>query len=438
MLYSFFLKNIIIPVGDLVMKTSVYKNIRLIKKLNKLDKEQINEWQNKKLQKLIKHAYENTDYYKALFDKNNLKIEDIKSITDLHKIPILTKKDIRENFEKIKSKNHNSIPHDIKSTGGSTGEPLKYLLDKNSWSYSNANNIINWEKAGYKYGEKFVSLGSTSLFVNKKKSLKHWIYYQLKQKIGLNGINMSDKICQEYVDFLNKNKIKYIYGYASSIYLLAKYVHKKNIKTNIKICFTTSEVLVSTYRETISKAFGCKIIDCYGANDGGITAFSHQISSFEVSYNCLVINDNNDNSLLTDLNNFSMPLINYQVGDFLELKEKHEKSDNFNGQILNKVNGRQSEILNFVNNRQITAPGFTILFKDIPVEYYCLEKTNTDSVVCWYSSDEELDDVTSNIILETLQKQLGPEIKIDLKKTTTPFLSKSGKRKFILDSTLTT
>lgn len=433
MLYSFFLKNIVLPAGDFFMKTSVFQNIRLIQKLNKLDNKEIIEWQNKKIQFLVKYAYENTSYYKELFDKNSININSIKNKNDLLKIPILTKKDIRDNFDKLIVKN-SKISYDIKTTGGSTGEPLKYFLDKGSWSFSNANNIINWEKAGYKYGEKFVSLGSTSLFVINKSSLKHWIYYQLKQKIGLNGINMSDKVCAEYLQLINKNRICYIYGYASSIFLLAKYVIKENIKTNIKVCFTTSEVLSIAYRNTIIKAFNCKIVDCYGAHDGGITAFAHEEGFFEVGYSC-VVNEIGNNALLTNLINYSMPFINYQVGDEVVILDNSCKSNTYNGQMLKAVNGRASEILSFSNNKQITGPGFTILFKDIPVEYYCLEKTSNNSITCWYIAVEKLNTNIIDLIYKTLQKQFGHEIQIEIKETDKPFLANSGKQKFIIDST---
>jgi len=318
------------------------------------------------------------------------------------------------------------------ATGGSTGDPMIYLQDNSSWSVCNANNIIHWERTGYRYGDKFIALGSTSLFINKQASFKHIIYYKLKNKIALSGINMSDEVCNDYCELIRERKINYIYGYASSIYLLAKYVLNNNINLNIKSCFPTSEVLKDVYRETIKNAFNCNIIDCYGANDGGITAFSHAEGFYEVGYNCIVrIEDPDEDgkgaALLTDLFNYAMPFINYEIGDIIQINPSVNKEYKYNGQIINQILGRTSELIKLGNGRILTGPGFTILFKDIPVDYYCIEKVNDYSIICWLIKLPLFNEEHEKLIYETLRKQCGKEITILIKETDKPFLSPSGK-----------
>jgi phenylacetate-CoA ligase len=433
---SIFIKSIILPIADSAMKTSISSSIRQIKRMRQFSKNEIENWQNKKLQSLIKFAYENTEYYKNLFDKINLNYRDIKTYSDLCKIPVLTKKNIRDNFKDIIPSNIDSIPHKKTSTGGSTGDPLIYYQDYNSWSFCNANSIINWERTGYRYGDKFIALGSTSLFVSKKTSLKHRIYYKLKNKIGLNGVNMSDDVCKEYIDFIKKNKIRFIYGYASSIYLLSKYVIKANQKVEIKACFTTSEVLQDHFKDSISEAFDCDIMNCYGANDGGITAFSLNDSPFNIGYNCLVRiesygNENNGPALLTDLFNYAMPLINYKIGDEVELLDKVHNTKH-NGQLIKKVYGRTSDVIELENGNNLTGPGFTVLFSKIPVDYYCIEKTGMNSLICWIIKLPDFNDKHEKIIIETLHKHAGQDAIIELRYTETPFLTASGKRMYFI------
>jgi len=321
----------------------------------------------------------------VLFDNNSLKLSDIQDIKDLRKIPSLTKQSIRENFTELIPSNINSIDHNHSSTGGSTGDPLVYLLDNDSWSYATANNIVHWERTGYRYSNKYIALGSTSLYVNKNKSIKHVLYYKLKNKIGLNGVNMSDKICEEYTQMIKKRKIKFIYGYASAIYLLAKYVKKKNIRLDIIACMPTSEVLTDHYCETISEVFNCDIMNSYGASDGGITGFSHNGGIFEVGYNTIVIPENpgepTSKILITNLFNYAMPFINYKIGDEVIFANK-EDAKKYNGQSFEKVLGRISDIIYLENGNVLTGPGFTILFKDIPAEYYHIEKTGVNAITC--------------------------------------------------------
>ena len=54
--------------------------------------------QNEKLVKQVKHVYDNVEYYRNLMDEKGVKPEDIESIDDLHKLPFLTKADLREAY----------------------------------------------------------------------------------------------------------------------------------------------------------------------------------------------------------------------------------------------------------------------------------------------------------------------------------------------------
>ena len=92
--------------------------------------DKIENWRVKQLSALLKHSYKNTDYYKDLFDKHNINVNNIKSIDVLDKIPPLTKQIAKNNFDRLISKNIDSLNYISKNTGGSTGDPFKYFLDK--------------------------------------------------------------------------------------------------------------------------------------------------------------------------------------------------------------------------------------------------------------------------------------------------------------------
>ncbi len=78
--------------------------------------------QNEKLVRQVKHVYENVEYYRRLMDEKGVKPEDIRGIEDLHKLPFLTKADLREAYP------YGLLATDIKncvriqSTSGTTGK----------------------------------------------------------------------------------------------------------------------------------------------------------------------------------------------------------------------------------------------------------------------------------------------------------------------------
>lgn len=437
-MYSFLLKNVVLPITDKAMHTKIFFYYKLIKKMQGYSSKEIENWQNRKLQELIHHAYQNTQYYRELFDELKISPNDVKTISDLERIPILTKEIIKKNRQKLIPTNLEAIGHKYSSTGGSSGDPLQFNLDLDSWSYITANTIIYWEKFGYKYGNKFLAIGSTSLFVNDKKSLKHKLYYKLKNKVGVNGVDMSNEVIDRYVQIIKSQKIKFIYGYASSIYLIARYVLKNKIKLDIISVFPTSEILTDVYKDGIFQAFNCNIVDGYGAHDGGISAFQMPNNIFEVGYNTIFRTDNVQGNigdiLLTNLQSKSMPFINYFVGDKVEIDSTLRGAGEYNGQLIRKVYGRTSDVFYLENGRVLTGPGFTILFKDLNVEAYQIVKIGRMHFQCTIIKSPNFEDVEEKIILNTFKKQAGSDCEITLKYVSKFPVLKSGKKQYFCNS----
>ena len=433
---SILIKRFVLPFADIIMNTKVSYYLGLIKKISKYSKKELKEWQLNQLHELLNHAYHNTNYYKNLFNTHGIVPDDINRFEDLRKIPILTKKIIKDNYQDLIPTNINKINYTSASTGGSSGDPLKYLLDKNSWSFQTALNIYFWEKTSYNYGDSYLALGSTSLFVNKKRSLKHEIYYWIKGKYGINGINLSDDAIKQCLDFIKNKKIKYLYGYASSLYLIAKYVEKNKINIDIKVCFPTSEVLTQVYRDTIKNVFKCEIIDSYGASDGGVSAYEIIDGYYFVGYNSIVntqgMGKEGEDIYLVDLFNYAMPFINYEVGDAISFSQEVD-FDDYNGQYFNKIFGRTSDIIELKNGRKLTGPGFTIIFKDLPVEKYSIQKDGLNSLIINVKKTNGYKKNHEDIILSSVKNMAGEDCNISINYNNTFELSNSGKHKYIMN-----
>ena len=87
--------------------------------------EDIRKVQSEKLVKQVKHVYENVEYYRDLMDKKGVKPEDIKGIEDLHKLPFLTKLDLRDAY-----------PY------GMLGKPLKECVRIHSTSGTTGRRVV--------------------------------------------------------------------------------------------------------------------------------------------------------------------------------------------------------------------------------------------------------------------------------------------------------
>lgn len=367
---------------DFFNGSSIVKSLSEINHMHRLTKEEIKHWQNLKLKKFIIHCYEHTDYFNELFKKNGISPIDIQCAEDLKILPPLTKEIIRKNFDRLIPDNINKLRYKQGHTGGSTAEPLKYLQDLKSWSYCNANSLYYWEKLSYTMGDKYISLGSSNINPGNKMSLKYRLYYLVKGKMSLSAINLGDEALKDYLDLIIKFKIKYIYGYATSIYLLAEMADKLKYDLSfLKGCISTSELLLPEYYKKIVETFRCDVIDAYGAGDGGITAFKFKTDYFEVGYNCLLDvqraqEENQGNLYTTDILNLAFPFLRYEVGDGAEIGEVSD----FNGQVIKELYGRIPNIIKLENGRTLIAPGFTVLFGGLNVNAYRIIKSGENSI----------------------------------------------------------
>ena len=92
--------------------------------------EQFKEIQSEKLVKQVKHVYENVEYYRNLMDKKGVTPDDIKSVDDLHKLPFLTKADLREAYPYGLLAKPLSECVRIQSTSGTTGKRVVVFYTK--------------------------------------------------------------------------------------------------------------------------------------------------------------------------------------------------------------------------------------------------------------------------------------------------------------------
>ncbi|MBS8121661.1 hypothetical protein [Candidatus Vampirococcus lugosii] len=140
---------------------------------------------------------------------------------------------------------------------------------------------------------------------------------------------MTEENMKEYVKTINSFKPKVIEAYVSSIYELAKFIKENDLdvyspKGGI---LTSAGTLYPDMEELIKEVFNCKIINRYGSREVGDIACSrdgNENLEINILQNYAEILDHNLNPVkpgengkiyITTLNNFSMPLIRYEIGD---------------------------------------------------------------------------------------------------------------------------
>lgn len=331
-IYNYIDKNIFLPVADYLMGTSISKKYNFLIQNQKKPLFFLINYQNKKLRELIKHAYTNVPYYRKKWKSISLDINKIKTIEDLNRIPLVTKQEITKNFNFFKSMDFQNRKSKLNKTGGSTGVPFQYYYDMNSWSMGWAANYRLYSYAGHHIGDKIVYFGGASLVPGKKQNIKKQIKNTFIDRITpISSFDITEEAMKKYVVLLNKIKKPFFFrGYASSLYLLAYTIESNSwkIPKNIKAIFSTAEKLHCFQRKKIESVFNKKVFDHYGCNDGGANAgecsehnglhitIERAIHGIQEKDNTISFTSGTGDIVLTDLWNYSFPLINYKPNDY--------------------------------------------------------------------------------------------------------------------------
>ena len=443
-LYTKLIRTTLLPLGEKLLKRNLSHEYKEALKTEWLSKEELYNLQCNKLQQLIKHCYSNGPYYTSLFDSLGLKPESIKCREDLEKIPVLTKEDIRNNFDKLISTDISARRHINGSTGGSTGTPMKFIADVNTWTRLRAANFRMWHSAGYEFGEKMFTLAGNSL-VKKIGNERHIspkdiydIVIMRNKKHDCTDIS-SQAMAGHYKALMNY-KPKVIRGYASSLYFLARYIEQNNLPVS-PVCavFTTGEKLHSRYRRKLQKVFHAPVFDGYGAADGGLGAHECPLhEGLHVSEeNCVVeITDDKGKNLpdgqtghviTTDLNNFAFPFIRYKVGDLAYFKEDL-CSCGRGSRVLGEVIGREGRAVYNKEGRPYSSividnmmfPNLDIHSAESCATYELIDKfqvrqdKNGDLDILIKKLDSGTDDETIYYVIENFKKHF-PTSEINLR-----------------------
>ena len=436
-LKDFLLLKCLFPLGELVMGTCASRWLRQIARMEKWTPAKVKAWQDARLQAFLAHAYQHTAYYRQVFDSLGLKPEDIRTKEDLQKLPVITKETVNAHYEEFIPDNLSSFRYRLCRSGGTTGVPIQYYCDENVWGYVTAARIYHWRKTGYRYGDAFIALGSASLF-SKAPSLPRRIYDKLRNEHPLNCVNMTDEVCEGYCEYIDKNRIHYIYGYAAAIYMFADYVRRTGaVLPEIKGVFTTSENLTDHYRETIEQVFRCRVMDCYGARDAGINAYEDGYHRYRIGYNAIVelvdaIEENEGSVVTTNILNYAFPLIRYRFGDEAELIPDDEV-EGYNGQMLRRILGRSSHVLRLENGHHLTATGISMIMKEFDIKAFDIRKTGENQVLLRiqtipgkYTDGQEAE------IVKTFKRYLGDDCTLDIEYVAQFEPNANGKRTYFM------
>lgn len=348
-----------------------YFEIKSITDRNKLLK-----FQEKYLTKLLLHAYKNVPYYHHIFEEVGVVSDGTVDLSKFSKIPILTKETMREHHQELISKDYKTRKWYYNSSGGSTGEPTRFIQDDTYTKWGNVafyywyKDILGVDEPDVK---KIILWGSERDLFQGGMGWKTKIVNWLTNTVFLNSFRMTEEDMENYIKTINVYKPDLIRGYAGSLYELCRYAERKNIDVYTpKIVVGAAETLSDEMRHKIENVFGTKVYDYYGSRETNnlageckeglmhVLAFHNYIEVLN-NHNQPVKEGEEGRVIVTNLHNYSMPFIRYEIGDMAVLGHERCKCGNVLP-TLKKITGRITDHFVKEDGAIIHGEYFTHLF----------------------------------------------------------------------------
>lgn len=438
-IYPKIARNVILPLADIATGTKISKYLKFLEKTQWWSREELQEYQNKKLRALIKHAYENVPYYHRIFRENNLTLDDIKTTEDLVKLPIITKDVIRANFpDDIVSKKYNQKKIILSSSSGSTGEPLQYFSTKSFYSQIIAAELRGWGWMGYRVGDRYIKIS-----VNPRRILSKRIQDRLMRCSYIHLGELNDKSMEKCVKAMRQIRPKIIRGYPVPMFILVKFMKRNNIDDiRPKAITTTGETLFGHHRKAIESQFDCKIFDEYGG-EGVPKVFEceeHDGYHIAIENGYIEILKNNDLAapgergeiIVTNFENYATPFIRYKINDIGVLSD--EKCPCGRGlPLLKSILGRDTDIITTPHGGLITNQFFLSFFEWFEgIDQFQVIQEKLDKITIKIAKNSKFSGKDLNKIQTEVQKYVGNDINLYIKFVDKIPLAKSGKRRFVI------
>jgi phenylacetate-CoA ligase len=280
---------------------------------------------------VLRFAYENCSYYKGIYDSAGLHPGDVKTEEDWSRVPILTRDELRTNFDGLKInglKERGGYRQFL--TGGTTGTPSKVIKDTLFCSRGLNFRAMDW--AGISQGQNQATVMRAHPSTVKERLFSYLAHFP-SRNIFLDASEITDASVSRFVKEWLQNPPVSVTAYAGGMQQVALYCQKRGITLpSPKAIFTTASPIDLVQRKFLHGVFGAPIFDSYVATEANPMAgqcrccaeadnpalhihsdFRH-LEFVDPHGFPMPIGEEGD-VLVTDLGDRAFPIIRYRIGD---------------------------------------------------------------------------------------------------------------------------
>jgi len=447
------LRRHLLPKYAELRKRGFLEQFRQLMKSQYYSRREIANLQEEKMRRLVTFAYQNVPFYREVFRNRGLSPSDFRSQSDLQKLPILTKHEIQHDFNRLLS-TEPAGAISIRRTSGSTGRPYKVVVDQRCQVIEAAIFFRFLSSIGYEWGDRVIKLWGAPIVHSEESKFSRFVKTQLSQTLWnhrwFDTYKLDHSTVEKILFVLEQSPSSILRGYVSSVYLIALEALHCGLRTQLKAVTTTAEKLFTYQRQAIERAFGQKIYDQYGCGESNAIAFECEehnglhVASEHVIVEILdekgeaVSRGSSGRVIITDLDNYAMPLIRYENGD-LASWSKHVCPCGRGLPVLERIEGRAYEVMDVPGGRKIHGGFFDEIYVEMKLgDRYVIDDVRVvqEDLLNYrleFVMNEPLSEEEVWFLRQKYKEYLG-DVNLKIRYVERIPVTKTGKRMFVIPS----
>ncbi|HHM06079.1 MAG TPA: phenylacetate--CoA ligase family protein [Gammaproteobacteria bacterium] len=325
-------RHVVYPLQEALLRRPTFAYLRELERSQYWSREALEQLQRRKLQALLRSAAAHCPWHADRIAAAGIELDPAApppTLADLRRLPTMAKKDAVEHGARMRWL---GVPGGAEkyNTGGSSGEPLVFYFGRWRQASDAAGRMRARRWWGVDVGEREVYLWGAPVELSKTDRIKT-LRDRLLNQLVLNAFDMSPAAMDEYLGAIRAYRPRCVYGYASSVALLAAHAQARGRHLRLpglKVVCTTGEPLYPHQRELIEQVFGVPAANEFGSRDIGFTAHETpegQMLLMSESIILEVLNESGEpvapgetgEAVMTGLCSEAQPFIRYRTGDVL-------------------------------------------------------------------------------------------------------------------------
>jgi phenylacetate-CoA ligase len=228
--------------------------------------EKLSHFRDRRLQEVVRFAYASSPFYRQIYDQAKVNPDDIKSVKDLTKLPLLPKETLRRADPLQVITLPASTPWIVETTSGSTGEPLRIYRTWRDLYYIKAKVIRAFRQTGLRFHHRQVILKSSA----ESLTGRHWFEnFGILRKYWMSVADPPEQNLAR----LRHLRPQHLHGFPSGLKPIAEILNSRGEIFRIPVICTGAEVLDDLDRSAIEQAFKAQVFDFYASREVGNIAW---------------------------------------------------------------------------------------------------------------------------------------------------------------------